>query len=116
MEFKERIKEARVKKGLSQSQLSKAIGVHVTNISRYERGENRPTSDVLTKLANELDVTADFLMDGSMDDKAVSSISDKELLSQFQKVSLLSNDRKAIVKELLEAFLLKSDLQQRFVQ
>jgi transcriptional regulator with XRE-family HTH domain len=116
MEFKERIKEARVKKGLSQSQLSKAIGVHVTNISRYERGENRPTSDVLTKLANELDVTADFLMDGSMDDKAQSSISDKELLSQFQKVSLLSNDRKAIVKELLEAFLLKSDLQQRFVQ
>jgi ribosome-binding protein aMBF1 (putative translation factor) len=36
MEFKERIKEARVKKGLSQSQLSKAIGVHVTNISIYE--------------------------------------------------------------------------------
>jgi transcriptional regulator with XRE-family HTH domain len=116
MEFKERIKEARVKKGLSQSQLAKAIGVHVTNISRYERGENRPTSDVLTKLANELDVTADFLMDGSMDDKAQSSISDKELLTQFQKVSLLSNDRKAIVKELLEAFLLKSDLQQRFIQ
>ena len=116
MEFKERIKEARVKKGLSQGKLAKAIGVHVTNISRYERGENRPTSDVLTKLANELDVTADFLMDGSMDDKAQSSISDKELLSQFQKVSLLSNDRKAIVKELLEAFLLKSDLQQRFVQ
>jgi hypothetical protein len=55
-------------------------------------------------------------MDGSMDDKAVSSISDKELLSQFQKVSLLSNERKAVVKELLEAFLLKSDLQQRFVQ
>ncbi len=116
MEFKERIKEARVKKGLSQSQLSKAIGVHVTNISRYERGENRPTSDVLTKLANELDVTADFLMDGSMDDKAQSSISDKELLSQFQKVSLLSNDRKAVVKELLEAFLLKSDLQQKFAR
>jgi hypothetical protein len=67
-------------------------------------------------LANELDVTANFLMDGSMDDKAQSSISDKELLSQFQKVSLLSNDRKAVVKELLEAFLLKSDLQQRFVQ
>jgi len=116
MEFKERIKEARVKKGLSQNQLAKAIGVHVTNISRYERGENRPTSDVLTKLANELDVTADYLMDGSMDDKAQSSISDKELLTQFQKVSLLSNERKAVVKELLEAFLLKSDLQQRFVQ
>ena len=108
--------EPRIKKGLSQGKLAKAIGVHVTNISRYERGEHRPTSDVLTKFANELDVTAVYLMDGSMDDKAVSSISDKELLSQFQKVSLLSNERKAVVKELLEAFLLKSDLQQRFVQ
>ena len=115
MEFKDRIKQARTKKGLSQSKLAKAIGVHVTNISRYERGENRPTSEVLTKLANELDVTSDFLMDGSMDDKAQGSISDKELLSQFQRVSKMDNKNKVIVKELLEAFLLKTDLQQKFV-
>jgi transcriptional regulator with XRE-family HTH domain len=30
--------EPRIKKGLSQDKLAKAIGVHVTNISRYERG------------------------------------------------------------------------------
>ncbi len=116
MEFKERLKQARTKKGISQNQLAKDIGVHVTNISRYERGENRPTSDVLTKLANALDVTGDFLMDGSMDDKAQMAISDKELLSQFQKVSQLSNDKKLIVKELLDAFLIKTDLQQKFAQ
>lgn len=115
MGFKERLKQARIKKGLSQNQLAKEIGVHVTNISRYERGENRPTSEVLTKLANALDVTGDFLMDGSMDDRAQGAISDKELLSQFQKVSQLSNERKVIVKELIDAFLLKSDLQQKFI-
>jgi transcriptional regulator with XRE-family HTH domain len=113
MEFKERLKQARTNKGVSQSQLAKAIGVHVTNISRYERGENRPTSDVLTKLANELEVTSDFLMDGSMDDKAQKGISDKELLSMFQKVVTLPNDKKSVVKELLESFLIKIDLQQR---
>lgn len=113
MGFKERIKQARTKKGVSQSQLAKAIGVHVTNISRYERGENRPTSEVMGKLASELGVTADYLMDGSMDDKAKEAISDKELLSQFQRVAKLSNDRKAIVKELIDAFLLKTDLQQK---
>ena len=115
MEFKDRIKQARVKKGLSQGQLAKAIGVHVTNISRYERGENRPTSEVLTRLANELDVTSDYLMDGSMDDKAQESISDKELLSQFQRVAKMDNNQKLIVKELLEAFLLKTDFKQKFV-
>mgnify|MGYP006282025043 FL=1 len=114
MEFKDRLKQARAKKGLSQNQLAKEVGVHVTNISRYERGENRPTSQVLTKLANVLDVTADYLMHGSLDDLASSSITDKELLAQFKKVASLSNERKAIVKELIEAFLIKSDLQNRF--
>ena len=54
-------------------------------------------------------------MDGSMDDKAKEAISDKELLSQFQRVAKLSNDRKAIIKELIEAFLLKTNLQQKLV-
>ena len=40
---------------------------------------------MLAKLANELDGTSDYLMDGSMDDRALESISDKELLSQFQR-------------------------------
>lgn len=113
MDFKDRLKELRVKKGISQNELARIIGVHVTNISRYERGENRPTSDVLAKLANALDVTADYLMDGSMDDKAQSTISDKELLSQFQRVEKLPREKKAVVKELIEAFLFKTDLQQK---
>jgi transcriptional regulator with XRE-family HTH domain len=113
MEFKERLKQLRTKKGISQNQLARDIGVHVTNISRYERGENRPTSDVLSKLANALDVTTDYLMDGSTDDKAQSTISDKELLSQFQRVEKLPSEKKAVVKELIDAFLLKTDLQQK---
>jgi transcriptional regulator with XRE-family HTH domain len=113
MGFKERLKELRTKKGISQNELARDIGVHVTNISRYERGENRPTSDVLAKLAGALDVTADYLMDGSLNDKAQSTISDKELLSQFQRLEKLPNEKKAVVKELIEAFLLKTDLQQK---
>ncbi len=99
-----------------RSLLAIAIGVHVTNISRYERGENRSASDVLARLANELDVTSDYLMDGSMDDRALESISYKELLSQFQRVAKMDNKSKTVVKELLEAFLLKTDLQQKLVQ
>jgi len=52
-------------------------------------------------------------MDGSMDDKAQKGISDKELLSMFQKVVTLPNDKKSVVKELLESFLIKIDLQQK---
>jgi hypothetical protein len=54
-------------------------------------------------------------MDDSIDYKAKGSISDKELLSQFQRVVKMDNKNKVIVKELLEAFLLKTDMQQKFV-
>lgn len=113
MEFKDRIKQARIKKGLSQSDLAKAIGVHVTNISRYERGENRPTSDVLTKLANALGTTVDFLMSGSLNDLADTQIADKELLSQFKRTEHLPQEKKQLVKAFLESFLITNELQQK---
>jgi len=52
-------------------------------------------------------------MDGPADDKAQSTISNQELLSQFQRVEKLPSEKKAVVKELIDAFLLKTDLQQK---
>jgi len=113
MEFKVRLKEERTRKKLSQNELANTIGVHVTNISRYERGENRPTTDVLKKLADALDVTTDYLMNGSTADLASESISDKELLSLFKRVNMLSTDKKKVVKEFLGAFVLQADLKEK---
>jgi transcriptional regulator with XRE-family HTH domain len=87
--------------------------VHYARIGRYEEKGAQPSADVLAKLANALDVTADYHMDGSVNDKAQSTISDKELLSQFLRVEKLPSDKKAVVKELVDAFLLKTDLQQK---
>jgi len=114
MDFKDRLKQARANKGLSQSKLADIVGVHVTNISRYERGENKPTSSVLSKLAEALGVSADFLMSGSTDDMANASISDRELLEQFKKIEQLPNSKKALVKEFLDAFIIKAELQNKF--
>ena len=114
MNFKVRLKQARTTKGISQNKLAKLVGVHVTNISRYERGENKPTSAVLTKLGDALGVSADYLMSGSMDEVASGAISDKELLEQFRKVELLPNEKKHLVMEFLDAFLIKVELQQKF--
>jgi len=115
MDFKDRLKQARADKGLSQSKLADKIGVHVTNISRYERGENKPTTQVLSKLANALSVSADYLMSGTIDENATKSISDKELLEQFKKIEQLPNQKKMLVKEFLDAFIMKAELQSKFV-
>jgi len=68
---------------------------------------------MLSKLADALGVTTDFLMGGSVDDKAQIVIDDKQLLSQFQDIAKLPNDKKAIVKELIDAFLFKNKIQQQ---
>jgi transcriptional regulator with XRE-family HTH domain len=114
LKFKDRLKQARSSKGISQNELAIAVGVHVTNISRYERGENMPTSEVLKKLANALGTTVDFLMSGTLNDLATEGISDKELLSQFRRVEGLPKEKKKVVKELLESFLITSELQAKF--
>lgn len=112
-DFKSRLKQARTQKGLSQNELAKIIEVHVTNISRYERGENKPASGVLGKLASALGTTVDFLMSGSINDLAQEGISDKELLDQFKRVEQLPTNKKMLVKEFLESFLITSELKAR---
>ena len=60
--FAKRLKSARVMSSLSQDQLVERIGGMVTKnaISKYEKGEMLPNSDVLIALAKALDVKTDF--------------------------------------------------------
>lgn len=57
----------------------------------------------------------DFLMSGSQDDMA-EGIGDKELMTQFKRIAQLPKERKAVVKEFLDAFLLTNDLKEKLAQ
>ena len=57
----------------------------------------------------------DFLMNGTIDKNASQVISDKELLEQFKKVEQLPTDKKLLVKEFLDAFIMKAELQRKFI-
>lgn len=111
-----RLVEARKSKGLSQQELAALAKVHYTNIGRYERGEANPSTDILNRIAKALEASPDFLMNGTLQDKSAEAISDEELLMQFRKIEKLPSDKKKIVKELLEAFIFKADLQKQLTQ
>ena len=113
MSLADRLKKARTDKNLSQQELAKRANVHYTNVGRYERGDAKPSAEVLNKLASALESSPDFLMNGSLEDKAANSLADQELLSQFKRIEQMPDDRKRIIKEVLDAFILKSDLQQK---
>ena len=57
-----RIKSRRKHLGISQEELGFKISSNQTQVSRYERGENDPTGDVLVKLADALNTTTDWLL------------------------------------------------------
>ena len=66
--FSERLKALRKQRGFkNQTQLAKALGVHQTIVSMYERGGREPMPTALIKMAEVLGTTADYLI-GRTDD------------------------------------------------
>jgi len=60
--FNENLKEARLKSGLSQKDLSENIGVAKSTYSLYESGKREPNVDTIKKIASALNVSADMLL------------------------------------------------------
>jgi transcriptional regulator with XRE-family HTH domain len=112
MNFGERLRKARLEKGLSKKDLGDKIGVHYAQIGRYENKGMVPAADVLAKIANVLEVTSDYLMNGTTDDLANSSLIDKELLNQFKIIDQLPVQDKNVVKIFLDAFITKGKIKQ----
>lgn len=108
----ERIKELRLQKRLTQTELGKLVGLTYIQIGRYETNKSNPSADVLNKLASALDTTTDFLMKGTEDEAVAAQLTDKELLKQFKQVEQLSPEDKNLIKTFIDAFLTKRQIQQ----
>lgn len=106
-----RIQELRKQKGWSQTELASKIGVSYTQMSRYEIKGVQPPANILKKMADVFDTTVDFLISGDKDEKVKASLKDAELLQQFKAVEQFSDDDKTVVKKLIDAFIVKKQLQ-----
>ena len=57
-----RLKELRLKKGVTQREVAKAIGINRNNYSRYERGEREPDILTLKHLSGYFEVSIDYIV------------------------------------------------------
>ena len=64
MEFHEKLKELRKNRGLTQEELSEALFVSRTAISKWESGRGYPGIDSLKEIAKYFSVTIDELLSG----------------------------------------------------
>ena len=57
-----RLKELRIAKGMTQSEVAKVIGYSSLSYARYEKGEREPDVSTLCKLADYFEVSVDYLI------------------------------------------------------
>lgn len=59
--FPQRLKDLRLKKGLTQTELGKKLGVKQSTFTNWENGKREPNFETLIKLADLLEVSVDWL-------------------------------------------------------
>jgi len=81
-----RIKELREKKGLTQRQVAKELGVAASTVLNWENGIFEPGIAELIKLADLFQVTLDFLVERNFEaDEAAA----RQLLERMDKSKLI---------------------------
>lgn len=105
MAFADRLAFARKQKKIKQSDLGKTIGTSGDIIGKYERGENIPSIDVATKIADALGVTLDYLVKDGQYEQI-----DNDTLKKLKAIQELDSDTKAHIFATIDAFIKASKL------
>ena len=107
MSLASRIATLRKEKGLSQQAMADALGLHVTQVKRYESGSSQPSLEALKKIAKTLRVSIDSLV---FDTEELTP--DEDLTLQFQTIANMTDEEKAVIMELLEGMIIKYETQR----
>lgn len=86
----------RKKKELSQAALGKAIGTSGDVIGIYECGDIKPSIEVVSKIADALEVSVDYLIGKT------SLVIDKEAMRRLEDISKLPEDNKSFILNLID--------------
>lgn len=62
MNFGDKLKEERKKKGMSQKELGQKLGVSQAMIAQYEKGDRAPKIETINKIAQALDINPSILI------------------------------------------------------
>lgn len=92
MSVPERLAALRKERGYTQQQMPEKIGMHVSQLKRYESGASQPTIEVFRRIVLALNVSADTLL---FEDAERGP--DESLKLQFEAVSHLDpHEREAV--------------------
>ncbi len=92
-----RIRVAREKEGITQEELAERINISPSHISVIERGVKTVRIDTVVRIANELDVSADYLLQDlvkrSRESQLLSSIMDLPETDRSRLLNAVKNNQ-----------------------
>ena len=111
MSFRTRFLKLRKKNNLTQQQIADKIGMHISQVKRYESGEAQPSIDLLKKIAQAFNVTTDWLVfdEGERDLPIGINL-------MFEAVSQMSDENQQTIKTLIDGMKLKQTSDQLSAQ
>jgi transcriptional regulator with XRE-family HTH domain len=107
LNFPQHLAALRKERGLTQQALAGMVGMHISQIRRYEGGQSQPTLDAIRKLAMSLSVSADMLL-FEKDERGP----DGDLKLQFEAVSRLDPEEKKVIRSVIESIVLRNTMKE----
>lgn len=87
--FKDRLKQLRVERNLTQAEIAKAIGVSAATIGNYEQGTREPrNNEMWQKLADYFNVSTDYLRDKENASKVSEELLHENMLLRMENIRL----------------------------
>jgi transcriptional regulator with XRE-family HTH domain len=113
MAIGDRIRSLRKEHDWTQKDLAQKLGIADSTVSLYESNTNKPDGDMIKKLSQVFDVSADYLLaDGEDESRNIRSTLEVRFvnagLEEFalvKKYSMLSEDNRKIIHNLIDSML-----------
>ena len=87
----ERIKQYRIEKEISQSELARKAGMSKATVCQYESGKRTPALEQLILISNALNVSANSLLIDYIDDKMSANVNN--IISRLNRLPGKEQDR-----------------------
>ena len=100
-----RIGSLRKEQHLTQMDLASKIGISKSQYIRYETKNIQPPADILNKLADTLNTTVDFLINGNKQDKAKATLKNIEVLNSFKEIDALPEEEQNVIIKVVHALI-----------
>jgi transcriptional regulator with XRE-family HTH domain len=107
MELAEKIRHLRKQRAWSQAELGEKVGIHSGHVSRLETGRYQPSSELLKKLAQALEVSTDYLLNPQEGELSAVTAGDKSLIERVRLIESLDPEERAAVFKIIDGLLTK---------